>query len=415
MTRRTLILFALVGALLAGQGTAWAAWLASGGGRAAGRAMALGTAPAPGISVTGGNDVALTIAQTSFKGQLLGAVAGGGWRVTRHDANGVAQSQTAGSTCTGLLSGSAATLACAEPNVPEGSWRYAAVPSLQAWRGSESTRTSAVIDSGPPTLSTLQASDTNANGRIDQVVATFSENLAAYTAGTTPWTLSGVPSGGSLGSVSVSGTTATLTVTEGSGAQDTAVGSLTVALAAAATGIRDAAGNQSAFAATAPADAAKPLAVAVAAADGAGTTGRMQTGDVLSLTYSEAIDPASIVNGWNGGATSVTVRVDNGSGLFGDDSLTIRSGSSTLDLGSVNLNRYDYVSGGDVDFTGSTMVRSDATITVTLGTPDQPSRVVTAGGAENMTWSPSTGAADPAGNAALGTAVSESGTSDRDF
>jgi acid phosphatase family membrane protein YuiD len=274
----------------------------------------------------------------------------------------------------------------------------------------------APADKAAPARTSMDMRDNDSDGRIDRVVVTFSESLSTpYSAGNTPWTLAGVPSGGSLGSVSVSGSTATLTVTEGSGAQDTAVGSLTVALAASTTGIRDAAGNQSAFVATAPADAAKPLAVAVAAADGGGTASRMQTGDTLSLTYSEAIDPASILTGWSGTGTSVTLRVDNGSSLSGDDSVIIRSGSSTLDLGSVNLNRYDYVSGGDVDFTGSTMVRNGATITITLGTPDQPSRIVTAGGAENMTWSPSTGAADPAGNAALGTAVTETGTSDRDF
>ena len=48
-----------------------------------------------------------------------------------------------------------------------------------------------------------------------------------------------------LASVTVSAATATLTITEGAGAPDTAVGSFTVALATNATGIRDAAGNHS--------------------------------------------------------------------------------------------------------------------------------------------------------------------------
>ena len=47
--------------------------------------------------------------------------------------------------------------------------------------------------------------DTNTNGKVDHAVATFSEALAAYSAGTAPWTLSNVPSNGSLASVSVSG------------------------------------------------------------------------------------------------------------------------------------------------------------------------------------------------------------------
>ena len=43
-------------------------------------------------------------------------------------------------------------------------------------------------------------------------------DLAAYSAGVAPWTLTNVPSGGSLLSVVVNGTTATLTIAEGLGA-----------------------------------------------------------------------------------------------------------------------------------------------------------------------------------------------------
>ena len=48
-----------------------------------------------------------------------------------------------------------------------------------------------------------------------------------------------------------------MTLTEGS--VDTAVGSFTVALAASATGVKDAQGNLASFAATAPADKAGPV------------------------------------------------------------------------------------------------------------------------------------------------------------
>ena len=59
-------------------------------------------------------------------------------------------------------------------------------------------------------LVTLNATDTNFNGKIDHVTAVFSETLSAYTAGITPWTLTAVPSGGTLASVTVATTTATL-------------------------------------------------------------------------------------------------------------------------------------------------------------------------------------------------------------
>ena len=72
----------------------------------------------------------------------------------------------------------------------------------------------------------------------------------------TNWTLTDVPSGGSLSSVTRSGAIVTLTLTQGAGAADTSVGLFKIALAAAATGVRDAAGNQASFAAQAPADLA---------------------------------------------------------------------------------------------------------------------------------------------------------------
>lgn len=147
-------------------------------------------------------------------------------------------------------------------------------------------------DTTAPTLSTLEMFDTNANGRVDQVKATFSETLAASTLTTPPWTLASVPSGGSLSSVSVAGAIATLTVNEGAGAANTAVGSFTVALAADPNGIRDAAGNQSSFVPTAPTDKAAPVLSAVTRTPGShddtfGTTTE-KTGSLTIRVYAGA-------------------------------------------------------------------------------------------------------------------------------
>jgi hypothetical protein len=149
-------------------------------------------------------------------------------------------------------------------------------------------------DTAAPQLTTIQMFDVNANGRIDRVVATFNETLASYTAGLTGWTLANVPSGGTLASVSVSGTAATLTLTEGAGAAATNVGTFTIALATTAGGIRDAAGNQSSFAATAPADKAGPVPTLVTVLTPGATAGRMQTNDQLAVLFSEALLPASV-------------------------------------------------------------------------------------------------------------------------
>jgi hypothetical protein len=43
-----------------------------------------------------------------------------------------------------------------------------------------------------------------------------------------------------------------------------------------------------------------------------GTTGRLELGDQVLLTYSEPIDPNSILVGWSGAATNVVVRITDG-------------------------------------------------------------------------------------------------------
>lgn len=102
-----------------------------------------------------------------------------------------------------------------------------------------------------------------------------------------------MPSGGTLASVAVAGTRATLTITEGTGAADTTVGSLTVALAATATGIRDANGNRSSFAATAPADKAGPVPTLVITSN-TNRAGIAEPGDAFAAVFSEAPAPLSL-------------------------------------------------------------------------------------------------------------------------
>ncbi len=139
--------------------------------------------------------------------------------------------------------------------------------------------------------------------------------------------------------------------------------------------------------------------------------GHAETGDTITYSFSETMDPSSIMAGWDGSATSVTLRLTNNGG---GDRVTVFNGAAQLNLGTVNLGRTDYTT-GTVNFTGSTMVQSGAVITITLGTPDQPTRLRTAGGTGTMTWTPSASALDAAGNACLTTAVSESGPADPEF
>jgi hypothetical protein len=141
-----------------------------------------------------------------------------------------------------------------------------------------------------------------------------------------------------------------------------------------------------------------------------GTAGKAETGDTITFTFTEPMDPDSISAGWDGTGTTVAVRlVQSGS----NDQVQIYDAANAvaLNLGSVSLGR-NYVK-ASVTFTGSTMVRSGATITVTLGTPDGSVRTVKQKG--TMSWVPSASATDAAGNPCSTATVSESGASDNEF
>jgi hypothetical protein len=158
--------------------------------------------------------------------------------------------------------------------------------------GSVASAAITVVDA--PALSTLQMFDVDKNGKVDQVVATFSETLATpYTAGTFGWTLANAPSGATLSSVSVAGNAATLTLAEGPGAADTAVGTFTVALAATSGGVRDANGHRSSFSATAPTDKAAPAPVSSPTMQDSTANGKV---DRVAITWSEPIAAYSAGN-----------------------------------------------------------------------------------------------------------------------
>jgi hypothetical protein len=176
----------------------------------------------------------------------------------------------------------------------------------------------------------------------------------------------------------------------------------------------DGAGNsttQGGFAVTV--DNTPPSATDVQTANASGgVVGRAETGDTITYTFSEPIEPASVLAGWSGDATTVTVRLVNAGG--GDRVEIWNAGNSAqLPLGSVNLGRTDYATQGSRNFTGSTMVMSGSTITVTLGTPS--GGVGTAAADGTMTWTPSTAPYDRAANNCLATPATESGPADREF
>ncbi|HYN32506.1 MAG TPA: hypothetical protein VES40_07765 [Ilumatobacteraceae bacterium] len=216
----------------------------------------------------------------------------------------------------------------------------------------------APTDRAAPALVTLSALDNNGNGKVDRVTALFSETLQAYTAGTAPWTLANVPSGGTLARVTRAASTLTLTLTEGPGAANTSIGTMTVAMASNPAGARDALANLGSFAATAPLDRAKPAAVTITDTNGS-TDGRVQPGDTVVITFSEPLAPASVP-----GSTTVTLTDPTGTG---NDTLTMLGVSNAAR--SLGSNNYITLDTGVASFAGSavTLGNSNRTVTVTIG------------------------------------------------
>jgi hypothetical protein len=189
----------------------------------------------------------------------------------------------------------------------------------------------------------------------------------------------------------------TLTLTEGGGAQDTAVGGMTVALAASATGIRDAAGNLTSLAARAPADGARPVTVTVTDTYGA-TDGKIEPGDSIVITLSEAVSAATVPS-----SATVTLTDPNGSG---NDTLAITgvmNGSR-----STGSNNYVTLNNSSAAFANSTVTLGNGgkTITVVVGPACAGTGCAALGtvtNTPNLSYQSATTITDPAGNAATGT------------
>ncbi len=245
-------------------------------------------------------------------------------------------------------------------------------------------------DAAPPVPATMVMQDTTGNGRVDRVAITWTETLAAVTTATAPWSLANVPSGATTFTVTASGTSGTITITEGAGALDTGVGAMTVSLSASPTGPRDAAGNQSTFPARAPTDGARPLLVSFTDTNGV-TDGRVEAGDTLSALFTEPLATGSIPS-----APTVTFTDPNTTGA---DRLTINGltngARTTGGNGYVSTNNVSYSHASAVTFTNG-----DRTAVVTIGAACTGTCTALGTQATNATFSfqPAPGITDVAGN-----------------
>jgi hypothetical protein len=159
----------------------------------------------------------------------------------------------------------------------------------------------------------------------------------------------------------------------------------------------DNAGNQAAsVVANRTIDNTGPTAADIQTTNGGATVGGPEANDTVTFTYSEQILSTSILAGWNGASTAVTVRINN---QGGNDRLEVWNAANTARLPLtntfVNLNN-NYVTANST-FT-ATMVQGGATITVTLVALTEGT-VQTDATTGTLSWPPSATATDLAGAA----------------
>jgi chitinase len=157
-------------------------------------------------------------------------------------------------------------------------------------------------------------------------------------------------------------------------------------------------------------DNTRPVAQAIAATNRTGgTAGRPEAGDSVTFTFSERVAPASVLTGWSGASTVVQLRFINGGGGIDRAEVWRADGTARLAVANPLTLNGDYVTGSGATF-NATMVQSNATVVVTLGTlgtGSLRSGSVTGG---TIVWTPGATLTDLAGNLVTTATPSRTGT-----
>ncbi|MGF9660800.1 Ig-like domain-containing protein [Arthrobacter crystallopoietes] len=161
--------------------------------------------------------------------------------------------------------------------------------------------------------------------------------------------------------------------------------------------------------------------------NGSATRGRLQAGDSITYTYSEQINPGSIVPGWTGSPLAVSLRLRDGNllglGNSGDTVDILRSGNTAINLGPVNL-RQNYIKNRKTAIFNATMTASLVTvrgiprtvITVTAGSAAAGSNNLrTVSSSSTMLWNPSASVTGVSGKPSSTAPVNETGPADPEF
>ena len=128
-----------------------------------------------------------------------------------------------------------------------------------------------------------------------------------------------------------------------------------------------------------------------------GIVGRAEPGDIVTYTWTEPIDPSSLIPGWNGGSpVTVAARISFNGGGNGRFRIRNAAGTATLPFGTVFLGQ-NYVT-ASANFMNSSITMLGNTATVVLGTP-AAATTVTVTTPSTARWTSNAGAYDAAANA----------------
>ncbi|MET4903208.1 hypothetical protein PV760_21225 [Paenarthrobacter sp. CC6] len=364
-------------------------WGSVSSGFGAAKADSVAQGAKPGTSVSGTTVTVNWAASTTAGGRPVT-----GYSIARYSSPAGGTRVAATGTCQGPVAG----LSCAEANVPAGTWYYTVTPLLSLWQGTESIRstgTTPVTDTTAPNAPVVNAPAVVNAALADKVPvsgtaeANSSLVLTVTGAGAQPVTQSMVvDSAGNWTALPVD----VRNFTDG-----------TISYSAKAT---DAAGNTSvAGTATSSKDATAPTVTNVQLGNG-GVANKLDKGDTVTLTFSEALKASTICSIWTNNTTTQTI---NGNGqvtvsVTALDTLTVTTSVCAINLGSVALGA-DYTSTAlTLNGNGNGNVSSLAwnptakTLTITLGTGGTGDKTIPTDPAVFPTYNPAAGLTDIAGN-----------------
>ncbi|MEU4621774.1 hypothetical protein AB0G04_17590 [Actinoplanes sp. NPDC023801] len=338
-----------------------------------------------------------------------------GYRVVRYAA-GTDTAAVVGDGCSGTL----AATGCTETGVPDGTWQYAVRAVQGSWTGAPSARSAVSVHTAvtPGTGATTFPVSGRKYGPNSW--ARTCPGICGTATASSGSTLTGVrvslrrADGGYWnGSAFAATTEQFVTVT---GSLDTweiafpfsnfppADSDYTVRVVASDSGNRSSESTS-----TFTVDAKRPEPGGVRTANAAtGTIGTIDAGDSFTLTYSETIDPASILSRFNGSPIAVKVEMTQQSGNS-PDVLRVLDGTTALPIGSMVLGARGYLqsSSQTVNASMSYSATDGLRITFTASAPRNGQSQPTLRSA--LSWTAAEGGTDLHGNHVVAATVSEPG------